>query len=134
MTGLEAAKKEAILVMDDDEMIREISGIALRRAGYEVAFAEDGAAAVARYQRSLEDGTRFVAVILDVNIPGRMGGREALARLLELDPQVKAFVSSGCPDDPAMVDHRALGFAGVIEKPDFYLKKALPDLLRELLS
>ena len=62
-------------------------------------------------------GQAFAAVILDLTVPGGMGGKETLARLLEIDPQIKAIVSSGYSDDPIMADFQKYGFSGVIAKP-----------------
>jgi CheY-like chemotaxis protein len=120
--------------MDDEESIRYVCALRLQKAGFEVCLAEDGAEAVALYRSSLESGTRFAAVILDLNVPGRMGGLEAVRALRDLDPGVKAFVSSGSADDPAVLDHRAYGFAGVIDKPHFYLRKNLAEELERLLA
>lgn len=123
-----------VLVMDDDEMLLEVSAAALRKSGFEVAVAGDGAAAVELYRQALEAGRRFAAVILDLNIPGAMGGREALERLSALDPGVRAFVSCGNPEDPVVLKFREHGFAGVIEKPRFYLGGHLSERLHALLS
>lgn len=109
-----------ILVMDDDEVVRYIAGKTLSRLGFDVEFAEDGAQAIALYRQALESGAPFVAVILDLSIPGRMGGKEAIGKMLELDPHVQAFVSSGYANDPAMVDCHKFGFRGVINKPFLY--------------
>ncbi len=106
-----------ILVMDDDELIREVLGHMLSKLGYEGSFARDGAEALARYQEAQAQGQPFAAVIMDLTIPGGMGGKEAIARLLDIDPRAKAIVSSGYSDDPIMSNYRAFGFAGVIAKP-----------------
>lgn len=115
---------EKILIMDDDEMVRFVAGETLKRYGFEVAFAIDGNEAVEMYRQQREQGTPFVAVILDLNIPGAMGGLDAMAKLLEIDPDAKGYVSSGRTDDPIMVNFRDYGFSGTIEKPYFYLNKA----------
>lgn len=128
------ARKVRVLVMDDEESMREVCELTLRKAGCEVCLAADGVEAVALYRSSLEVGTRFDAVILDLNVAGRMGGREAMRALLAIDPAVKAFVSSGCPEDPVVLDYRAHGFAGVIDKPGFYLKKSLAEELERLIA
>lgn len=127
-------QRPKILIMDDEEAIRFVSGLKLQKAGYEVCFAEDGGEAVELYRSSLEAGKRFDAVILDLNVPGRMGGLAAMRELRSLDPRVKAFVSSGCTEDPAVLDYRAHGFIGVIDKPHFYLRKSLAEELERLLA
>jgi len=106
-----------ILVMDDEEIVREVLGKMLVRLGYEVEFAQDGAEAVASYAEAKDAGRPFAAVILDLTIPGGMGGKEAIQNLLRIDPEVKAVVSSGYSDDQAMADFRKYGFRQVIPKP-----------------
>jgi CheY-like chemotaxis protein len=114
-----------VLVMDDDEMVRFVAGETLKRYGFAVEFANDGAQAVELYRERHQAGVPFAAVILDLNIPGGMGGKEAMQRLLEIDPAAKGYVSSGRTDDPVMVSFRDFGFSGTIEKPYFYLNKEL---------
>jgi CheY-like chemotaxis protein len=111
--------------MDDDEMVRFVAGETLKRYGFEVDFANDGKQAVELYRQHQQSGDPFIAVILDLNIPGGMGGEEAMKRLLELDPKAKGYVSSGRTDDPVMMNFRTFGFSGTIEKPYFYLNKEL---------
>ncbi|GFO58289.1 response regulator [Geomonas silvestris] len=114
-----------VLVMDDDEMVRFVAGETLKRYGFAVEFASDGLEAVELYRERRQSGAPFAAVILDLNIPGGMGGEEAMQRLLEIDPDAKGYVSSGRTDDPVMVNYRDFGFSGTIEKPYFYLNKEL---------
>lgn len=114
-----------VLVMDDDEMVRFVAGETLKRYGFEVEFAVDGSEAVELYRLRRQEGDGFAAVILDLNIPGGMGGEEAMKRLLEIDPSAKGYVSSGRTDDPVMMNYRSFGFTGTIEKPYFYLNKQL---------
>ena len=106
-----------ILVMDDEEMVREVLGRLLARLGYEAEFARDGGEAIEMFVQAQGSGQAFVAAILDLTVPGAMGGKETLAGLLEIDPQVKAIVSSGYSDDPIMADFQKYGFSGVIAKP-----------------
>jgi CheY-like chemotaxis protein len=114
-----------VLVMDDDEMVRFVAGETLKRYGFQVEFASDGTQAVELYRERQLAGNPFAAVILDLNIPGGMGGEEAMAHLLAIDPAAKGYVSSGRTDDPVMVNFRDFGFSGTIEKPYFYLNKEL---------
>jgi len=109
--------KGKILAMDDDEMVREVLGRIFPRLGYEVEFARDGGEAIEMFVQAQGSAEAFAAVILDLTVPGAMGGKETMARLLEIDPQVKAIVSSGYSDDPIMADFKKYGVSGVIAKP-----------------
>ncbi len=106
-----------VLLMDDEEFILEVTGEVLRTLGYQVELARDGEEAVRMYQTSLSEGRRYDAVIMDLTIPGGMGGKEAIKELLKIDPLVKAIVSSGYSSDATMADHCRFGFSGVIPKP-----------------
>jgi two-component system cell cycle sensor histidine kinase/response regulator CckA len=107
-----------VLVMDDEETIRTTMRDILVRLGYEVAFAEDGAEAIELYRSAMgKRGSPFAAVIMDLTIAGGMGGKEAVKKLIEIDPKVKAIVSSGYSKDPVMADYKQFGFSGVIAKP-----------------
>jgi PAS domain S-box-containing protein len=106
-----------ILVMDDEEIIREATQWMLQSLGYTCATARDGAEAVALYRQAASAGEPFAAVIMDLTVPGGMGGQEALARLREQDPGVRAIVSSGYSESAVMADHIGAGFADVLKKP-----------------
>jgi CheY-like chemotaxis protein/anti-sigma regulatory factor (Ser/Thr protein kinase) len=106
-----------ILVMDDEELIRNVSTAMLRQLGYEAHTANDGEEALALYLQAKNDGHPFDLVIMDLTVPGGMGGGEAITRLRQLDPQVKAVVSSGYANDPIMANFRDYGFCGVTPKP-----------------
>ncbi|HXY54202.1 MAG TPA: response regulator [Nitrospirota bacterium] len=121
-----------ILVMDDEEVIRDVVGEILVHLGYEVAFAGDGAEAIRRYQEAMRASRPFHAVIMDLTIPGGMGGKEAIAKLREIDANVKAIVSSGYSNDPVMANFTEYGFSGVVTKP--YKMKELGEILRRALS
>ncbi len=106
-----------ILVMDDEPMIRELAGEILWHLGYEVEFATDGNDAIALYQKSMASAKPFDAVILDLTVRGGMGGKEAIQKLIAIDPDVRGIVSSGYSDDPGMTDYKQYGFSGVVAKP-----------------
>ncbi|MCI0529983.1 MAG: PAS domain S-box protein, partial [Nitrospira sp.] len=106
-----------VLMMDDEEMVRGIAGDVITHLGYQVEFAKDGVEAIELYKKSKELKHPFDVVILDLTIPGGMGGKETIQRLLEIDPQVKALVSSGYSDDPIMANPKCYGFRGVVPKP-----------------
>jgi CheY-like chemotaxis protein len=109
--------QKRVLVMDDQELVRIIAGKMLNHFGYEVEFARHGKEAVDLYTRSLEKEKFFDCVILDLTIEVGMGGKETLKKLLEVDPEVKAIVSSGYSNDPIIYDYKSHGFKGVIIKP-----------------
>ncbi len=106
-----------ILVMDDEFVIRDVIEAALDKLGYSVVTVADGRAAIDAYQSAMQDGKPFDAVILDITVPGGMGGEEAVELLKAIDPDVKAIVSSGYSTGRAMSAPETLGFAGVIAKP-----------------
>jgi PAS domain S-box-containing protein len=126
------AGKGKILIMDDEPIIREVLGKMLLTMGYEVESAGDGAQALALYTQAQDTGDPFVTVILDLTVPGGMGGKEAMERLLKIDPQVKAIVSSGYSDDPVMAGFLSYGFIDVIAKP--YRISELDKVLKNILT
>jgi PAS domain S-box-containing protein len=128
-----AARKGRILVMDDEEIIRSVAGELLTALGHEVAFAQTGEAALEAYRAAREAGRPFDVVILDLTIRGGMGGMEALSKLIEIDPDVKAIVSSGYSDDPSLTNYIEQGFRSFLKKPYNVedLKKTLSSLLSD---
>jgi two-component system, cell cycle sensor histidine kinase and response regulator CckA len=106
-----------VLVMDDEELVRETAAAMLQDLGYVVSLARDGAEAITLYRQASTAGVPFAAVILDLTIPGGMGGKETVLNLLEDDPKVKAIVCSGYSEDAVMSDCTAFGFVGVLRKP-----------------
>ncbi len=106
-----------ILIVDDEEAIRALVEFTLDRLGYEVSDTETALDGVNLYREKLEAGERFDLVILDLTLPGGMGGKEALKRLIEIDPTVNAIVSSGYAMDSTMSRYQDFGFRGVIAKP-----------------
>ncbi len=111
------ARPVKILVMDDEEMLRTLAERVLKRIGHESESAKDGAHAVQLYQKALQSGRPFDVVILDLTVKGGMGGKEAIRLLKEIDPNVKAIVSSGYSNDPIMTNYQAYGFCMVLPKP-----------------
>ncbi len=107
----------SILVMDDEEMIRELAAAMLEEIGYQVTTCADGTEAIGYYKAAKESGTPFLAVIVDLTIPGGMGGKEAAKEILAIDSTASLIVSSGYSDDPIMSDFSSYGFTGAIPKP-----------------
>jgi two-component system cell cycle sensor histidine kinase/response regulator CckA len=124
--------KGTILIMDDEEAIRDIASQMLITLGYEVTCALDGEEAIALYQNAKESGQPFRAVILDLTVPGGMGGEETIEKLRAMDPQVKAIVSSGYANAPVIADFRRYGFNGVAAKP--YTIAELGEVLQRVLT
>jgi len=106
-----------ILVMDDEDLVRDVMATMLGNLGFEASFALNGAEAVGLFEKARESGRPFDAVILDLTVPGGMGGKETMQKLLEIDPGVRGIVSSGYSKDPIMSDFRKYGFRAVMAKP-----------------
>jgi two-component system cell cycle sensor histidine kinase/response regulator CckA len=112
-----AIRKARILLMDDEEIVRNIAGEMIRSLGHEVEFAINGEEAITKYKEALLQGKRFDAVILDLTIRGGMGGEAVIKTLFLLDPDVKAVVSSGYADSAAISQYEAFGFRTCLTKP-----------------
>jgi len=119
-----------VLIMDDEPLVLEMAAAAVRRLGYAATLSRSGAEAIVKYQIGLDSRRRFDAVILDLTVPGGIGGPETLARLRQIDPGVRAALSSGYTDHPAVTDLAGAGFAAFIAKP--YSLKAFEELLAKL--
>lgn len=122
----------SILVMDDEEMIRDMTTEMLKHLGYQVTTCENGVEAITRYMDARESGMPFSAVIMDLTIPGGMGGRETAERVLAIDPEACLIVSSGYSNDPIMSDYSSFGFIAAMSKP--YNIKELGQQLSLLLA
>lgn len=123
--------KGKILLMDDDDMVRFTTSIMLKRIGYDVIVAAEGNETLEKYISAKKSGGPFDAVILDLTIPGGMGGKETMQKLLEIDPGIKAIVSSGYSSDAIMANYRLYGFSGVLSKP--YQSKDLSSVLQKVI-
>ena len=109
--------KGTVLVMDDQEMLREVAVAMLEELGYEAITAEDGEQAVEQYRRSLRQGAPIDLVIMDLTVPGGMGGADSARNILKLDGNAKIMVCSGHAADDAVARYQEYGFCGVIGKP-----------------
>lgn len=121
-----------VLVMDDEDFVREVAGEILKTLGYEPSFAKDGETALDMYRRSMDEGRHYDLVIMDLTIPGGMGGKDAVKKLLALDPGARAIVSSGYSADPIMSDFRTHGFMAVITKP--YMVVEFSRVVKDVIS
>jgi len=122
----------SVLVMDDEEVVRDITQAILEQLGYTAECVKDGSEAIDLYRKRKEAGTPFAVVIMDLTVPGGMGGKEAITPLLEIDPNVKAVVSSGYSTDPVMANYREYGFSAVLTKP--YRLQEMSKVLQGLLT
>lgn len=122
-----------LLVLEDDTTIQELVRAMLEYLGYTITLCPEGMSTIAAYQEAQTAGTPFDAVLLDLTIRGGMGGLETLRHLLTLDPHVKAIVTSGYSDDPAvMAECRAQGFRAAIPKP--YRLRTLSQIVQRVLQ
>jgi len=139
-TGIKARERETvtvkkrykILVMDDDREIRNLLTEMLGFFGHEATAAEDGVETISLYTSAYEAGEKFDLVIMDLTVPGGMGGKETIKRLLELDPDVTAIVSSGYSNDPVLSRYREHGFKGFIPKP--YQLEELKSVIEKVMN
>ena len=106
-----------ILLMDDEKYIIDVASRMINHLGYDVESVTDGFVALNKYIKAFDEKKPFHAVIVDLTIPGGMGGLETIKKLLEFDPDVKAVVSSGYSDDPVMANYTSYGFKEMLIKP-----------------
>lgn len=129
--GCADSRKYKILVMDDESIVREVTSNLLKHLGYEAFQAKNGTEAIEMYLRERELGKPFDALILDLMVPGDIGGPETLKKLRQVDPEVKAIVASGFSNEMIMSRYSSYGFAGLISKP--YMIKELDELLQKII-
>ena len=125
-------REKYILFMDDEEILQELVSAMLSYLGYEVVCASDGVEAIEHYQRARAAERPFSIVMVDLTVPGGMGGFETVQRLRALDPDMKAVVSSGYSNDPILANYKQHGFSGVIAKP--YQMAELDKVLQEVID
>jgi PAS domain S-box-containing protein len=121
-----------VLVMDDEEIILELAEAMLEYLGFGVVLCRGGEESLEIYRQAMEQGAPFRLAILDLTVPGGMGGKEAARSILGLDPQASLLVSSGYSNDPVLANYQAYGFGGSVAKPYNIqqLRQALTGLLR----
>lgn len=113
----DSGKGKKILVMDDEEMIRATSQNILEIMGHEVFVAPEGESAFTLYEQAYNEGRPFDLLIIDLTIPGGLGGKELITKLIQFDPNVRAIVSSGYAEDPVMSNYQDYGFVQALPKP-----------------
>ncbi|HON78918.1 MAG TPA: GAF domain-containing protein [Spirochaetota bacterium] len=121
-----------ILIMDDDPSVLKITQLTLEHMGYETACSRHGEETIDIYKKAAESNKPFDAVIMDLTIPGRMGGAQTIQKIRELDPGVKAIVASGYSNDPIMARFGEYGFAAVLAKP--YRREELGEVLERVIG
>lgn len=121
-----------ILVMDDDVKIRSLLGEILEYLGYKSELASEGLEAINLFIKAKDAGEPFDGIIMDLTIPGGLGGKDTIKKLKTIDPNVKVIVSSGYSNDPVMADFTAYGFVGVIPKP--YTIEKLSNVLKTIIG
>jgi CheY-like chemotaxis protein len=110
-------RKARIMVMDDEELVRNVTREMLVELGHEVLLVSDGAQALQTYQATIQNGLPIDLIIMDLTVPGGMGGQEAVQKILAIDSQAKVIVSSGYSNDPIMAYYEEFGFSAAISKP-----------------
>ncbi|MBU8922790.1 MAG: response regulator [Bacteroidales bacterium] len=128
----QSLKKARILVMDDDDTVRTLIVKMVGMAGHIAGEAENGTEALELYRKSIEKGNKWDIVIMDLTIPGGMGGKETIGPLLELDPEARAIVSSGYSSDDVLANYEKYGFRARLAKP--FTAGALKDIISQVLE
>lgn len=131
-SDLEYKKDARILVMDDNPHVIETAGDILKEEGFRVTFALDGKETIDKYMKAQKANDPFDLVIMDLTIPGGMGGKEAVEKLKKKDPEAKVIASSGYSNDPVMAYYHRYGFAAVVSKP--YVASSLLQAVKRVLS
>ena len=131
-TKVETTHKPTIMVMDDDENIRKLYKINLEKLGYENIDAIDGEQAISLYRQSLENNHAIDVCILDITIPGGIGGKETAEKILSMNPQANLIVSSGDSTGAIMTNYQNFGFKAVLEKT--FDRQQMQQVLNQVLT
>jgi len=121
-----------ILVMDDDPLVRDVSTRMLSTLGHAVDLCEDGQSAIALYQKAMTTSKPYDLAILDLTIPGGLGGKDTIKKLLTIDPDIRVVVASGYSNDPVMANYKKYGFKAMATKP--YTVEKIESILFQALS
>jgi len=125
------SKAVTVIIMDDEKPVREIALLMLKKLGHEALEAEDGEQLIETYRRRQISGKPIDIILMDLTVPGAMGGKEAMQEILALDPDARAIVSSGYSNDPVMADYKGYGFKAAVTKPFLLeeLRYAIADVM-----
>jgi two-component system cell cycle sensor histidine kinase/response regulator CckA len=115
--AVKALRNGRILLMDDEDVVRNVAGVMMRSFGHEVEVVDDGKGAIVKYRESMKTGRKFDIVIMDLTVRGGMGGEEAMRELLQIDPDINAIVSSGYSDSAVISEYKTRGFKAYLSKP-----------------
>ena len=129
MNGLPQVGEGKILIMDDEVSLRDIACEVLSSLGYTVVLAREGSEAIKLYKEAKGSLRPFDAVVLDLTVADGMGGAETMQKLRDIDPDIKAVVSSGYSNNPLMAGYAKYGFKAMVAKP--YTAKQLSDILKQ---
>jgi len=121
-----------VLVMDDEPAVRRVAGRMLQELGYDAECAEHGAEALAMFEQARRSGTRFDFVVLDLTVPGGMGGEETARQLRAIDPRLTIVATSGYSSSPVMAHPEEHGFDAVLMKP--YRLKEMSELIQRVVD
>jgi PAS domain S-box-containing protein len=124
--------KARILFMDDEPIVRVMTKHMLEQSNHEVVLAENGEEAIQLYKESLKNGPSIDLIIMDLNIPGGMGGKDAVQEILRINPEAKVVVESGYSNDPVMAHYQDYGFKTSIAKP--FLREELNEIINTVLE
>jgi CheY-like chemotaxis protein len=124
--------KGRVVIMDDDQSVREVCCDIVSLLGYDVDCTSDGEELLSFYQEALDNNIRIDVVILDLTVPGGMGGKETIQKLKQLDDNVVAIVSSGYSNDPVMASYKEFGFSAILAKP--YKVEEMEEVLASLIK
>ena len=106
-----------VIIMDDEKPVREIAVLMLEKLGHVALEAENGEELIHIFKERQQSAEPIDVILMDLTVPGGMGGQEAMQEILALDPKIRAIVSSGYSNDPVMADYRKYGFMAAVTKP-----------------
>ena len=129
---VKAKNRATIMIMDDEAMMRDISRLMITSFGHEVLLAENGHEAIEIYKEYHKTNRIVDIIIMDITIPGGMGGKDAVQQILKINPEAKVIVASGYANDPLMANYKEYGFKASIAKP--FRMSELNKLINQVLS